>query len=91
MAEKILHMCSFMNLSREKINLIISSFYSVIGWSVEKNDDVVPSAPLSAGSWAGILEITAEFLSSLGLHVGIGAKCNAGTRAWETYTFKILH
>ncbi len=59
-----------MNLSREKTKFIISSFYSVIGWSVEK-DDVVPSAPLSAGSWADILDLTAECLSSLGLRVGI--------------------
>ncbi len=70
MTEKILYMRSSTNLSREKINLNISSFYSVIGWIVEK-DDVDPSAPLSAGSWAGILEITTECLSSLGLHVGI--------------------
>ncbi len=59
-----------MNLSREKTKFIISSFYSVIGWSVEK-DDVVPSAPLSAGSWADILDLTAECLSSIGLRVGI--------------------
>lgn len=58
-----------MNLSREKTNFIISSFYSVVGWSVETGG-VVPSAPLSAGSWADIIDLTAECLSSLGLRVG---------------------
>jgi len=63
MTEKIL-------FSREKTNWVISSFYSVIGWSVEK-DDVVPSAPLSANSWADILDVTAECLAELGLRVSI--------------------
>ncbi|KAL7492410.1 hypothetical protein ACHAWT_001897 [Skeletonema menzelii] len=70
MTEKIIYKCLSVNLSREQTNFLISSFYSVIGWSVEK-DDVVPSAPLSAGSWADILDITAECLSALGLRVSI--------------------
>ena len=70
MTEKIVYKSMSMYLSREQTNFLISSFYSVIGWSVEK-DDVVPSAPLSAGSWADILDITAECLSALGLRVGI--------------------
>jgi phosphoglycolate phosphatase len=59
-----------MNLSREKTNWVVSNFHSVIGWSVEKND-VVPSAPLSASSWADILDITADCLLNTGLNVGI--------------------
>jgi len=59
-----------MNLPSEKTNWIVSNFYSVIGWSVEKND-VVPSAPLSASSWADILDITSDCLVNLGLNVNI--------------------
>lgn len=59
-----------MNLPQEKTNWMVSSFHSVIGWSVEKND-VVPSAPLSAGTWEEILDITCECLANSGLHVSI--------------------
>lgn len=59
-----------MNLPQEKTSWIVSSFLSVIGWSVEKND-VVPSAPLSAGTWEEILDITCECLANSGLHVSI--------------------
>src|SRR6056300_305328 len=70
MTEKLIVYCISMNLPQEKTCWIVSSFHSVIGWSVEKND-VVPSAPLSAGTWEEILDITCECLANSGLHVSI--------------------
>ncbi|KAG7343274.1 phosphatase/phosphohexomutase [Nitzschia inconspicua] len=42
---------------------IIQELYNHLGWDVER-DDVVPSAPVAAGTWDGIVSIVFEFLVS---------------------------
>ena len=57
MATHIQNKCTSTNLSQHQTNFIIAKFDKAIGWDASSND-VMPSAPLSAGSWDDIVMIT---------------------------------
>ena len=57
MATHIQNKCTSTNLSQHQTNFIIAKFDKAIGWDASSND-VMPSAPLSAGSWDDIVIIT---------------------------------
>ena len=48
--------------SLEEKNVLIEDFYASIGWDSE-SDDVVPSAPLAAGTWPEQISALFEFLT----------------------------
>eukprot|EP00804_Cyclotella_cryptica_P006197 CCRYP_015275-RB/>CCRYP_015275-RB protein AED:0.10 eAED:0.10 QI:214/0.5/1/1/0/0.33/3/60/310 len=54
--------------SPTQTQLIVSQFHQSIGWDANI-DNVLPSAPLSAGTWDGIVQLSAEGLMKAGLDV----------------------
>ncbi len=60
--------CTAYGLSSSDTERILSKFHLSVGWD-SLIDDVVPSAPLSAGTWEGIIELSTEALIEAGLNV----------------------
>ena len=54
------------NISTIQTEHIISNFHKSIGWDITTND-VIPSAPLSAGTWDEIITLVATSLQNSGL------------------------
>jgi phosphoglycolate phosphatase-like HAD superfamily hydrolase len=50
--------------SEVEMETVIHEFYDHIGWDVTR-DNVVPSAPVAAGTWDDILSIVVDFLASI--------------------------
>jgi len=57
----ILHVDS--NISKDDINTILVDFYQRMGWDGDQ-DDVLPSAPVAAGTWDDILGLMHQFLNA---------------------------
>jgi HAD superfamily hydrolase (TIGR01549 family) len=70
MTAKIEQKCLNDGLSSSKTQHIVSKFHQSIGWN-NSLDIMMPSAPLSAGTWAGIIELSAQSLMGAGLQIGI--------------------
>jgi HAD superfamily hydrolase (TIGR01549 family) len=60
--------CVDTGISTAHAEHIISKFHESIGWDVV-DDDVVPSAPLSAGTWDEIVDVSAASLYASGLTI----------------------
>jgi phosphoglycolate phosphatase len=70
MTNNIIKKCLNDGLSTTQTQLIVSQFHQAIGWDATI-DNVLPSAPLSAGTWDGIVELSAEGLMNAGLEIEI--------------------
>jgi phosphoglycolate phosphatase len=68
MTTKVEQKCLEDGLSSLHTQMIISHFHQSIGWNT-MTDNLMPSAPLSAGTWAGIIELSAQSLISAGLQI----------------------
>ena len=62
--------CLATNIPSSQAEQIISKFHQSIGWDSVVND-LMPSAPLSAGTWDEIVNITAASLFDAGLNVAV--------------------
>lgn len=68
MTSTVRHKCDAVGFSSTHTERIISIFHEAIGWDASVHG-LKPSAPLSAGTWNEIVEISASSLFQAGLHI----------------------